>query len=63
MNSVKFRDIKSTHRNSLHSYTLIIKKKEREIKETISFTFARKRIKYLEIDPPKETKDLYIEKL
>ena len=36
---------------------------EREIKETISFTIAMKRIKYLGIYLPKETKDLYIEKL
>ena len=34
---------------------------EREIKETIPFTIARKRIKYLGIYLPKETKDLYIE--
>ena len=34
---------------------------EREIKETISFTIATKRVKYLEIYLPKGTKDLYIE--
>ena len=34
---------------------------EREIKETIPFTFATNRIKYLGIYLPKETKDLYIE--
>ena len=34
---------------------------EREIKETIKFTIATKRIKYLGIYLPKETKDLYIE--
>ena len=34
---------------------------EREIKETIPFTIATKRIKYLGILLPKETKDLYIE--
>ena len=39
------------------------KKIEREIKETISFTIATKRIKYLGINLPKETKDLYVEKL
>ena len=33
----------------------------REIKETIPFTIAMKRIKYLGINLPKETKDLYIE--
>ena len=36
-------------------------KTEREIKETIPFTIVTKRIKYLEINLPKETKDLYIE--
>ena len=36
-------------------------KTEREIKETISFTIATQRIKYLGINLPKETKDLNIE--
>ena len=36
-------------------------KTEREIKETIPFTIAMKRIKYLGINLPKGTKDLYIE--
>ena len=36
-------------------------KTEREIKETLSFTIVMKRIKYLGIYLPKETKDLYIE--
>ena len=36
-------------------------KTEGEIKETISFTTATKRIKYLGVYLPKETKDLYIE--
>ena len=36
-------------------------KAEIEIKETIPFTIAMKRIKYLGIYLPKETKDLYIE--
>ena len=35
-------------------------KTEREIKETIPFTISMKRIKYLRINLPKETKDLYI---
>ena len=38
-------------------------KSEREIKESIPFTIATKRIKYLGINLPKETKDLYTEKL
>ena len=36
-------------------------KAEREIKETIPFTMAMNRIKFLGIYLPKETKDLYIE--
>ena len=36
-------------------------KSEREIKETLPFTIAAKRIKYLGINLPKETKDLYAE--
>ena len=36
-------------------------KTEGEIKETIPFTIATKRIKHLGINLPKETKDLYIE--
>ena len=36
-------------------------KSEREIKETLPFTIATKIIKYLGINLPKETKDLYAE--
>ena len=36
-------------------------KAEREIKESIPFTTATKRIKYLGINLPKETKELYTE--
>ena len=36
-------------------------KSEREIKESIPFTIATKRIKYLEINLPKEIKELYTE--
>ena len=36
-------------------------KSEREIKETLPFTLATKRIKYLGINLPKETEDLYAE--
>ena len=35
-------------------------KTEKEIKEKTPFTIAMKIIKYLEINLPKETKDLYI---
>ena len=59
MNIVKLQDIKSTHRNPLHSYTLTMRK-QKKIKKTIPFTIATKRIKYLGIYLLKETKDLYI---
>ena len=36
-------------------------KKQKEIKETIPFTIAMKRIKYLGTNLPKETEDLYME--
>ena len=36
-------------------------KSEREVKKTLPFTTATRRIKYLGINLPKETKDLYAE--
>ena len=60
MNLAKSQDTKSIHRNHLHSYILIIKN-QKEIKKSIPFTTATKRIKYLGINLPKETKELYIE--
>ena len=50
----------NTHKSLAFLYTNN-EKTEREIKETIPFTIAMKRIKYLGISLPKETKDLYIE--
>ena len=50
----------NTHKSLAFLYTNN-EKTEREIKETIPFTIATKRIKYLEINLLKETKDLYIE--
>ena len=49
------------HRNLLHSLYTNDEKSEREIKETLPFTTATERIKYLGINLPKETKDLYAE--
>ena len=48
------------HRNLTFLYTND-EKSEREIKEKFRFTIATKRIKYLGINLPKETKDLYAE--
>ena len=61
MNIVTLQDIKSTQKSLAFLYTN--EKIEREIKETIPFTIAMKRIKYLGIYLSKETKDLYIENL
>ena len=60
MNIVKLWDIKLTQKFLAFLYTNN-EKTEREIKETIPFTIATKRIKYLGIYLPKETKDLNIE--
>ena len=44
----------------MHFY-ILTEKSEREIKESIPFTTATKRIKYLGINLPMETKDIYAE--
>ena len=58
MTIVKLKDIKLTYLAFLYTNN---EKTEREIKETIPFTIAMKRIKYLGINLPKETKDINIE--
>ena len=57
MNIVNLQDIKLKHRNPLYSYTLTMRK-QRELNETIPFTVATKRMKYLGINLPIETKEL-----
>ena len=44
----------------MHFY-ILTEKSEKEIKESIPFTIATKRMKYLEINLPKEMKELYTE--
>ena len=56
----KFAGYKINTQKSLAFLYTNNEKREREIKETIPFTIAMKRIKYLGINLPKETKDLYI---
>ena len=58
MNIVKLQDIKLIYVAFLYTNN---EKTEREIKETIPFTIPMKSIKYLGINLPKETKDLYRE--
>jgi len=48
------------YKTNLHFY-MLTKKSEIEIKETIPFTIATKRIKYLGINLSRETKELYTE--
>ena len=60
MNIVKLQDKINTQKSLAFLYTNN-EKTEREIKETIPFTIAMKRIKFLGINLPKETKRLYIE--
>ena len=57
----KFAGYKINTEKSLVFLSTNNEKTEREIKETIPFTIAMKRIKYLGINLPKETKELYIE--
>ena len=59
MNLAKLQNIKPIHRNNLHFYILTMKKQKDKV--SIPFTSATKRIKYLEINLPKETKELYTE--
>ena len=61
MNIVKLHDIKSTHRNPLHSYTLAMRKQNKKSRKQFPFTITMKRLKYLGIYLTKKTKDLYIE--
>ena len=57
----KFAGYKIITQTSLAFLYANNEKTEREIKGTIPFTIAMKRIKYLGIYLPKETKDLYIQ--
>ena len=61
MNLVKPQDTKSIHRNHLHFYLLIMKNQKEKLRNQSYFTSATKRIKYLLINLPKETKELYTE--
>ena len=61
MNLGKLWDKKINTNKSLAFLHTNNEKSEREIKESIPFTTATKRIKYLGINLPKETKELYTE--
>ena len=61
MDIVKVAGYKINTQKSLVFLYTNNEKREKETKETIPFTLATKRIKYLGINLPKETKDIYIE--
>ena len=61
MNLAKLQDIKINTQKSLVFVYINNEKSEREIKESIPFTIATKGSKYLGINLPKETKELYTE--
>ena len=60
MNLAKQLDTKSILRNQRHSYTNN-ETADTEIRKTIPFDIATRKIKYLGINPTKEVKDLYSE--
>ena len=61
MNLAKLQDTKFNTQKSLVFLYPNNEKSEREIKASIPFAIAAKRIKYLGINYPKETKELYTE--
>ena len=60
MNLVRLQYKINTQKSLAFLYTNN-EKSESEIKKTLPFTTATKSIKYLGINPPKETKDVYAE--
>ena len=60
MNLAKLQDTKSIQKSLAFQYTNN-EKSGKEIKGSISFTIETKIIKYLGINLPKETKELYTE--
>ena len=62
MNLVRLQVYKINAQKSLAFLHTNNEKSEREIKQTLPFTTATKRIKYLGINLPKEVKELYSEK-
>ena len=58
MNIVNLQDIKLIHRYPLHSYIRTMEKQKKIIKKTMSFTIVMKRMNYLGINLPKETKPI-----
>ena len=61
MNLTKLQNTKSIHINHLHFYTLTMKNQKEKLRNQSHSPLQQKRIKYLGINLPKETKELYTE--
>ena len=61
MNLAKLQDKKINTQESLAFLYPNNEKSEREVKESIPFTITTKRSKYLGVNLPKKTKELYTE--
>ena len=59
MNLVKLLDTKLIHRNWLHFCTLTMKYQKKKLWKKSHLTWQQKEKKYLEINLPKEAKNLY----
>ena len=58
MNSAKLQDTKLIHRNLSLLYTIAAQDQKKKLRKKIQLHIATKRIKYLGINLPKETKHL-----
>ena len=61
MNLVQLQDTKSIHRNHLHFYILTVKNQKEKLRNQFHSALQKKRVKYLGMNLPKETKELYTE--
>ena len=61
MNLAKLQDTKSIHRNHLHFYVLTMENQKEKLRNQSRSPLQKKLIKYLGINLPKETKELYTE--
>ena len=61
MNLAKLQDTKSIHRNHLHFYILTMKNQKENLRNQSPSPLWPKKIKYLGINLPKETKEWYTE--
>ena len=61
MNLAKLQDEKSIYRNHLHFYILTMKNQKEKLRNQFHSPLQQKRIKYLGINLPKETKELHTE--